>query len=77
MDDITLLTDIFREELDDSKLEIDRSTSQETLGTWDSLAHVRLIARIEEEFGFQFSLSQIEDATSVAALLDVIAANKD
>lgn len=76
MEILDALNTIFQEELDDPKLKITRDLSQDDLQTWDSLAHVRIIASIEERFGFQFSLSQIEEATSVSALMDVIAANQ-
>jgi acyl carrier protein len=70
------LNTIFQEELDDPKLQVTLDLTQDDLQTWDSLAHVRIIASIEERFGFQFSLSQIEESTSVRALMDVIAAGQ-
>lgn len=76
MDDLAVLEGIFQEELDNPSLKIKREMSQEDLQTWDSLAHVRIIAHIEERFGFQFSLAQIEEATSVGALMDVITVSK-
>lgn len=76
MEILNALNTIFQEELDDPKLRITQEMSRDDLQTWDSLAHVRIIASIEDRFGFQFSLSQIEEATSVNALMDVIAANQ-
>lgn len=76
MEILTALNTIFQEELDDPKLQISPELSREDLQTWDSLAHVRIIASIEERFGFQFSLTQIEEANSVSALTDIIAANQ-
>lgn len=76
MQNLDALNTIFQEELDDPKLQITRELSQEDLQTWDSLAHVRIIASIEERFGFQFSLSQIEEATTVGALMDIIATHQ-
>ena len=70
------LIDIIREELDNPKLNVSIDTSRDELQTWDSLAHVRIIASIEDRFDFQFSLKQIEESNSVGALLDVIAFNK-
>lgn len=69
------LTDIFREELDNPQLIISVTSSRDCIQTWDSLAHVRIISSIEQRFGFQFSLAQIEESNSVGALLDIIAAN--
>lgn len=76
MEHLDALNTIFQEELDDPKLQITRELSRDDLQTWDSLAHVRIIASVEERFGFQFSLSQIEDVTTVSTLMDIIAANQ-
>lgn len=76
MDNLDALTTIFQEELDEPSLKITRVLSRDDLQTWDSLAHVRIIASIEERFGFQFTLTQIEEAVSVGNLLDVIAAHQ-
>jgi acyl carrier protein len=76
MSDIDILGQIFREELDDDALVISPDLSREDLQTWDSLAHVRIIAAIEERFDFQFSLSEIEDVDTVGGLLAIIAAHR-
>lgn len=76
MNDLDLLTRIFREEIGDPKLMLNAATTPDELETWDSLAHVRIIARIEEEQGFEFTLDEIEDSMSVAKLLDIIAAHR-
>lgn len=73
LDNLADLTEVFREELDDPHLVIDHSTSQETLERWDSLAHVRIVAAVEERFEFNFTLSQIESVTSVGQILNIIA----
>ena len=70
------LNQIFQEELDDPNLRITRDLSRDDLMSWDSLAHVRIVASIEDRFGFQFTLEQIEETSSVGELLDVIAAHQ-
>ncbi len=57
--------DVFRAELDDEDLVIGPDTSQKNLKAWDSLAHIRLVSGIESEFDIQFSLTEIEQITSV------------
>ena len=37
---------------------------------WDSLAHLRIMTAIEEEFGVQFTMQQIGELTSLSAILD-------
>jgi len=66
------LQDIFRAELDDDDLQISVATRQSDLKGWDSLAHVRLVSGIENEFDFQFSLAEIEAINSVRQFVDMI-----
>ena len=66
------LQEIFRAELDDDDLIIGIGTRQADLKAWDSLAHVRLVSGVENEFGFQFSLAEIEALNSVRQLIDLI-----
>jgi acyl carrier protein len=64
--------DVFRAELDDDDLIIGIGTRQADLKAWDSLAHIRLVSGIENEFGFQFTLAEIEALNSVRELVDLI-----
>lgn len=66
------LQDVFRSELDDENLVIGPDTGQKNLKAWDSLAHIRLISGIENEFDIQFSLAEIERLTSVTQLVQAI-----
>ncbi|QLQ13984.1 MAG: acyl carrier protein [Brevundimonas sp.] len=72
MDPLVTLNQIFQDELDNPSLQITPETSRDDLESWDSLAHVRLIASIEEQFGFEFTLDQIEGVDSVQKILDII-----
>jgi acyl carrier protein len=64
--------DVFRAELDDEGLVIGPDTSQRNLKTWDSLAHIRLVSGIENEFDFQFNLTEIEQIMSVRQFVQLI-----
>jgi acyl carrier protein len=64
--------DVFRVELDDEDLVISPETSQKNLSAWDSLAHIRLVSGIENEFGIQFTLTEIEQIASVRQFLQSI-----
>ena len=64
--------DVFRAELDDEGLMIGPDTGQNNLKAWDSLAHIRLVSGIENEFDFQFSLAEIEQINSVRQFVDAI-----
>ncbi len=66
------LQEIFRAELDDDDLAIGMDTRQADLKAWDSLAHIRLVSGIESEFDFQFSLTEIEEISSVRHFVEAI-----
>jgi acyl carrier protein len=44
------------------------TSSQETIDTWDSLAHIHLIMGLEAEFGISFDVEQALEMTSVPAI---------
>ena len=70
---IDTLTEIFRLELDNPKLELNMASSQSSIVEWDSLAHVRIILAVERAFQVQFDVNEIEGIDSVRGIYDVIA----
>ena len=71
-DALARVQDVFRAELDDEDLVIAPDTSQKNLKAWDSLAHIRLVSGIENEFDIQFNLTEIEQITSVRQFVHLI-----
>ena len=65
---------VFREVFDDDTLQATDELSRETLESWDSLGHIRLISALEEALGLSFTLEEIEAMTSVPQILAVLAA---
>lgn len=59
------LTNVFREVFDDPALQIKDEYNASSITGWDSLAHINLIVGIEEEFGINFSTSEIAGFTCV------------
>jgi acyl carrier protein len=49
---------IFREIFDDNQLDISDELSPRNLPAWDSLAQVKLLLALEEEFGVQFTTAE-------------------
>ncbi|MCX6347919.1 MAG: acyl carrier protein [Candidatus Aureabacteria bacterium] len=45
-----------------------RAASIETVSDWDSLAAVRLVAVLEEEFGLQIDLVELQEMNSFASI---------
>jgi acyl carrier protein len=71
-DILARVQDVFRAELDDDALVIAPDTSAKNLKAWDSLAHIRLVSGIENEFDIQFSLGEIEQISSVRQFVELI-----
>lgn len=50
---------VFREIFDDDAMEVSDETSAKSVPAWDSLAHVRLIIALEEEFDVKFTTREV------------------
>ena len=71
----TRLARVFGETFEADGVEFSESLSRETLKSWDSLGHIRLIAALEDEFGVQFTIEEIEKLTTARKILDQLAAS--
>lgn len=49
--------------------QIGDDASPQTIGTWNSLAHINLVVALEEEFGVQFQDQEIVQMTSLKEIL--------
>jgi acyl carrier protein len=52
--------------------EVTPESSPSTIVTWDSVQHLSLVLALEEEFGVQFDPEDIEQMTTIGAIVDVI-----
>ncbi len=66
------LQSIFQDVLDDPALRIDRSSTALTVPGWDSLAHIRLVVAIEQQFKIKFALGELEQLKNVGEMLDLM-----
>lgn len=71
------LRNIFREVFDDDALVISEETSSEDFEEWDSIAHVKLVFMIEEEFGVTLELGEVSAIKSVGGFIEIIAKRTD
>jgi len=62
------LTRVFRDVFDDEALEVAESTSARDVPAWDSLAQVKLVIAVEQEFGVKFTTSEIGSWSNVGDL---------
>lgn len=51
---------------------VDESTSAQTLAAWTSLAHLRLLANIQDAFGVRFTMSEMGELDSIGAIARVL-----
>jgi acyl carrier protein len=54
--------------------EVDPHASNQTLAAWSSLAHLRLVANLEQAFGVRFSMTELTAMTSIPAIEQTLAA---
>jgi acyl carrier protein len=72
MDKLSILQRIFCDVFDDDTLKIDMSTSQEEVEGWDSVAQIKLILSIEEEFGIRFQMEEASTTKNVGGFIKMI-----
>lgn len=72
MDRLFVLQDIFRQIFDDDTLAIAAETSRRDVPDWDSVAQVKLVLSIEEQFGIRFTEDEVSTAETVGDLLRAI-----
>jgi len=64
---------IFREVFENDSLQVHDDLSAQTLPDWDSLAQVKLILGLEEEFGVKFTTAEVAELNSVQSLKRALA----
>jgi acyl carrier protein len=64
------------DQLDEDAVALSMSTIASAVDGWDSLAHVRIMIAVEEEFGVRFDMSEITSLTNVGDLVRLIEAKQ-
>ena len=70
------MNEIFRDELDDNQISLQRETTARDVEGWDSLTHIQLIVAIEKHFKIRFSSSEIAGFLNVGEMADAISKKK-
>jgi len=66
-----ILSDIF----DIDEEEVTPGISNETVGNWDSLNHLRLVSALEREFGVSLTMEEINSMTSYEKMVEFVGAH--
>ena len=69
---IIKLRNIFRDMFDDENMKIAEDTTRTDIEDWDSVAQVKLVLTIEEEFGIRFSTEEVASIKSVGDFIRAI-----
>jgi len=64
-----IMEEIFNTSLKNTK---DEDIKEGNIENWDSLNHVNLMMRLEQEFNVKFSLDEIEKARDLKTIVDII-----
>lgn len=72
MERISRIQRIFRDIFDDDALRLEPMTCPENLGEWDSVAQVKIVLAVEEEFKVHFTTEEVSEIKSVRDLLACI-----
>lgn len=67
------LNSIFQDVFDDPTLSVQPETSQQDLPEWDSVAQVKLVLAIEEDFSIRLSSDELSNIHTVGDFLSAIA----
>ena len=67
------LTDVFRTTFADESIELAPEMTADDIPAWDSITHIQLIFAVEEEFGINLSMKDLESLDDVGALRAAIA----
>ena len=68
---------IVRDVLDDDDVELSLRTEARDIPHWDSLAHMRILIAVEENFEINFTVEELNSFDDVGCLVDGIVRNLD
>jgi acyl carrier protein len=76
MSTLLQLSSIFQEVFDDPTLSVGEDTCSEDLEAWDSVAQVKLVLAIEEEFAVRLTSDDLTNIHTVGDFISAIAKQK-
>lgn len=67
-----MLTELIASVLDVAAEELNEESGRGTLEAWDSLAHLNIVAAVEETFDVMFSSTEMRELTSLGKLREAL-----
>ena len=69
---VSKLTVIFHEVFNDNAIVLNDGMTANDVASWDSLSHMLMITKVEEDFGIKFKLRELNKLKQVGDLISVI-----
>lgn len=69
---IEKLTHIFREVFNDNSIELRDDMTAADVENWDSLTHMLMITKVEEDLGIKFKLKELNRLKKVGDLINIV-----
>ena len=66
------LAEVFREVFGDNNIVIADEMTANDVENWDSLTHMLMITKVEEEFGVKFKLKELNRLKKVGDLISIV-----
>ena len=66
------LTPIFREVFSEPNLELQDDMTADDVERWDSLSHMIMISKVEEEFGVKFKLKELNKLKQFGDIISLL-----
>jgi len=63
------LNAVLRDVLDDDRIRVSEESAARNVPGWDSVANIRIMLGIEEEFGLRFDLGEYSDFKNIGDLI--------
>ena len=63
---------VFRDVFDDESIVLTDQTGPDDIDDWDSLAHISLIAAVENEFGIRFNIKTALQLKTAGEIADAV-----
>lgn len=69
---IEKITEIFREVFGDNNIVITDEMTAADVENWDSLTHMQMITKVEDELGIKFKLKELNRLKKVGDLISIV-----